>query len=257
MTLADLNDFLNAYFRTDRYPEAERGGFFRPYPLPPEGGSQVSFSEKRRTSFRGQGVRLGLALEPNPIMPDWIRENDLDALWLHRPWKLDLTSVPDDVPILFQHLPFDETLTMGFNEPLAAKLQLTQPEELGHKQADGYPPRAIGMLGAVPTRTAADWVRWAEAAFGGLEQVHEGRFAAISRVAVVGAMNEVLLREAAGRGAQLYLTGAYRRGAQRAVDETGLHVLAVGHERSERWGLHALGEVLRTQFPTIDVQTLK
>lgn len=237
MHLYELAAFLHRYLRCDRYPAEEQGGVFR-------GSERVV-------------RRLGVALEPTPELADWVRENALDALWLHRPWKLDLPALPPEVGVLFHHLPFDETLTLGENQLLATALPLRDPAELGHKQAEGYPPRAIGMLGGVPARSVADWRLWAETEFGGLDQVHEGQTSQINRAAVVGAMNEVLIREAAQRGAQLYLTGAYRRGAQRAVEETGLTVFAVGHERSERWGVDALAGVLRVRFPGLIVHTLK
>ena len=64
-------------------------------------------------------------------------------------------------------------------------------------------------------------------------------------------MNDALIREAADRGAGLYLTGQYRTPAQAAVNETGIAVAAVGHCRSEAWGLRALADVLRERWPEL------
>ncbi|GAB3261339.1 hypothetical protein GCM10027347_26310 [Larkinella harenae] len=58
-------------------------------------------------------------------------------------------------------------------------------------------------------------------------------------------MNDDLIREAAGRGGELFITGQYREGAQKAVSETGIAVIAVGHRRSEEWGMRALATVLQ------------
>ena len=69
-------------------------------------------------------------------------------------------------------------------------------------------------------------------------------------------MNDALVREAADRGANLYVTGQYRKPGQEAVDETGIAVVAVGHRRSEEWGLRALAHLLRQRWPELDVMTL-
>lgn len=119
-TLIELADFLAAELNTNRYPTTEQGGIYRPSDRPV--------------------ARLGLALEPFPGLRAWIETNRLDALWLHRPWQLDPTTLPPDIGILTHHLPFDETLTMGVNPYLASQLNaFAPPQPLGYKpfSADG------------------------------------------------------------------------------------------------------------------------
>lgn len=233
LALADLALFLAHYFATNQYANDERGGVFRPSDRPV--------------------YRLGLALEPSPGLPAWVCENHLDALWMHRPWKLDLSTLPPDVGILYHHLPFDESLTLGYSPVLAAVLPLTTPEPIGYKQAPDLPPRPIGMLGDVPDATFEEWCQWVLEQFGGHETIQAGRTVRINRMAVVGAMNETLLHEAAQRGATLYLTGQYRPSAKAAVLATGMAVIAVGHYRSEAWGLRALEQLLRETWPKLQL----
>ena len=76
-------------------------------------------------------------------------------------------------------------------------------------------------------------------------------------LAVVGAMNAALVHEAAAAGADVYLTGQYRPSAAAAVRETGLGVIAVGHARSEAWGLTALTTALRLRFADLEVLTYR
>ena len=57
-------------------------------------------------------------------------------------------------------------------------------------------------------------------------------------------MTEALVRDAAARGVGLYVTGQMRGPALAAVRQTGMRVVAVGQDRSERWGLRHLGRVL-------------
>ncbi len=92
-------------------------------------------------------------------------------------------------------------------------------------------------------------------AFGGFEAT-EGPETETDRVAVVGAMTEALVLEAAARGAGLYVTGQMRRPAEAAVVRTGMRVVAVGQARSERWGLRHLGSFLAAAFPGLTVVDL-
>lgn len=238
--LADIDHFLQASFAVDRYPETERGGIYYP----------------SRRPIR----RIGLALEPFSKLPDWIAENQLDALWLHRPWQLDLAALPTDFGVLTHHLPFDESLSMGYNQQLAVQLGATSDlEPIGYKQESaktgkGLPQRPLGMLMDVAEREFDEWLATIHELFGGYDRAEAGHSAATwqpvsSRVAVVGAMTGTLIREAAERGAHLYVTGAYRKPGQQAIDETGMAVIAVGHRRSEEWGLRALADLLSSHFP--------
>ena len=233
LSSVEIARFLAACFATDRYPESEQGGLYKP-------------------SDRAVG-RIGLALEPTPAMVNWAITKRTDAVWLHRPWQLATDELPADVSVLYHHLPFDETLTMGFNQPLAQAMGMTAVEPLGFKQSAGLPTRAIGMIGDAPVRDFAGWCQRVKKELGGYDQAVPGESATMSRLAVVGAMNDQLVREAAQRGATLFLTGQYRKAAQEAVDKTGLAVIAVGHRRSEEWGLRALATILHTRFPTLEV----
>ncbi|GAA4462085.1 hypothetical protein GCM10023189_38320 [Nibrella saemangeumensis] len=228
-----LVHFLAGYFNVGRYPADEQGGVFRP-------------------SDRPVG-RIGLAVEPWPGLNDWLIRHQPDALWIHRPWKLDLSALPVGLSILYHHLPFDEHLTMGFSRPIAKAFQLDSLEEIGYKQAPSLPARPIGMIGRAVESSLQHWISLITNEFGGFDSISEGSHSLISRVAVVGAMNEALIREAADQGVQLYLTGQYRPSAGRAVAETGMSVIAVGHGRSEAWGLRALAGILQEGWPELEV----
>lgn len=237
--LNDIVDFLRHEFAIDGYPDGEQGGFYH---------------------ASGRPVRrLGLALEPFSQLVVWIADNQLDAVWLHRPWQLDPATLPPNMGVIYNHLPFDEHLTMGFNTRLAAQLRAVGPlEPLGFKQAtretgEPLPQRPIGMLFDADEHNVPEWICRTEAQFGGYDRSEPGRQTTVGRAAVVGAMNDALIREAANRGAGLYLTGQYRPSAQAAVDETGIAVIAVGHRRSEEWGLRALADVLHEGWPGLTV----
>ena len=146
------------------------------------------------------------------------------------------------------HLAFDERLTLGFNPRLAEVLAMSDLSMLGEKQG-----RAIGMIGNIPTQSFTSYCSKVNEVFGRQEEVVIGLKAEVSRVAVVGAMTELLVREAASQGADFYLTGQLRQPAQIAVQETGISAIAVGHRRSEEWGLRALAGVLRERWSSLEV----
>ncbi len=236
-TFNNLTTYLNARLTTARYPASEWGVY-----VP---GDQPIH-------------RLGLCLDPFPELGTWVVQHQIDALWLHRPWQVAPGMLPPDVPVLFHHLPFDEQLTTGMNKPLANALGMTNLEEIGYKQvADAagmlLPKRPIGMIGDVPEHTYDDWLSLIRTEFGGYERAERGLARTYGRVAVVGAMNPALIQEAHERGVELYLTGEYRNGTQPMVDQTGMTVIAIGHRRTEEWGLRALAGIFWNKWAELDV----
>ncbi len=233
-TLDALAAFLHDALGAAAYPPDERGGVFR---APARTGDAATRPL----------TRLGLALEPWPGLRAWAAHEALDGVFLHRPWRLQRDALPPSVGVLHSHLPFDDHLATGDNVPLAAALGFHSREVLGVK--DG---RRIGMLGDIDPITAAEAVARVAATFGGTEAVVLPDPARrVARVAVVGAMNDALVREAVARGAGLYVTGQLRAPARAAVTETGIAITALGHTRSERWGLRALADLVCARWPAL------
>lgn len=226
-TVHDLEHFLNAYFAVERFGD-DQGGIYHASERPIQ--------------------RIGLALEPWLQIERWVRDARLDALFLHRPWKLQEAQLSPDIGVLAYHLAFDERLTLGYNPRLADALGVVDLEVLGHKEG-----RPLGMLGTVGAQSLAQMRERCAEMFGGYNETVGAAAQVIQRVAVVGAMNDELVREAVARGANLYLTGQFRVPARLAVAQTGIAVIEVGHRRSEEWGLRALAGVLRERWATLQV----
>ncbi len=199
-------------------------------------------------SDRPEVQRPGLALEATPGLLPWAAREGVDALFLHRPWGLSEEDrqalAAADIGVLAYHLAFDERLTTGFNPALAEACGWGAPEVLGLK-AD----RPLGMACRLPEparfRAVAEGLH---AVFGDLDEVvppAAGMDTLIGNTAVIGAMNDALVREAHARGVGLYATGQWRQPARVAVHETGLGVVVIGHRRSEQWGLRTLCGWLR------------
>ena len=131
----------------------------------------------------------------------------------HRPWQLDPDLLPSDIGVIFYHLAFDQRLTLGFNLRLAEALSIVDIQPFGQKS-----DRAIGMLGDITPQKFDRYCDQVREVFGGYESAIES-VNLVSRVAIVGAMNESLIRTAAAQGAEVYLTGQFRASAKTAVSE--------------------------------------
>ena len=226
ITLDNIAQFLNYFFAVHRFGD-DQNGVYLPSNRPI--------------------ARFGLALEPWSQLAEWASAEQLDALFLHRPWQLQPGQLASDVGVVAYHLAFDECLTLGFNPRLASVLGMCKLEVLGEKQG-----RAIGMIGDIPTQSFASYCDCVNEVFSGVDAqaraCHE-----VSRVAVVGAMTDALVREAASRGADVYITGQLRQPAQAAVLETGISVIGVGHRRCEEWGLRAMSGLLCERWSRLEV----
>ncbi len=223
MHLDTITKFLNTFFQVERYNKDEQGGIYLP--------STRSIK------------RLGLALEPWDGLYNWVKSQHIDALFLHRPWKLELEQLPPDIGVISYHLPFDESLTLGFNTHLADVLSLSNLEVFGEKQN-----RPIGMIGQAPNQTFTDIFNCVKEIFNGYEQIRAASESEVKKVAVVGAMTDLLVREAASHGVNVYITGQLRQPAAQAVIDSEMSVIAVGHYRCEIWGLHTLASILQQRW---------
>lgn len=226
--LENIAQFLDTFFAVNRFGEEERGGIYHHSSKPV--------------------CRLGLALEPGMQLTNWAQEQQIDALFLHRPWKLEAGQLASDIGILAYHLAFDERLTLGFNPRLAEVFGMSELEVLGEKEG-----RPIGMVGNISIEKFSIFCEHLKEVFGGTEEILAGTQSDLHRVAVVGAMTDALVREAALRGAEIYITGQLRKPALSAVKEAGIAVVAVGHRRCEEWGLRALAGVLRERWVELEV----
>ncbi|GCE30432.1 hypothetical protein KDA_59160 [Dictyobacter alpinus] len=217
--------FLDQYLEVTRFP-ADQHGIYR--------------------SGKDPIRRIGLAIEPWAGIGQWASEQELDALFLHRPWKIKLATFPSEIGILAYHLSFDLMLTFGFNPPLATQLGMHNPIPFAFRDTIPY-----GMFGDIPTVSLHSFVSTLTNTFAIPPETHQLHAEKIQRIAIVGAMNDQLIREAAAQGVQLYITGQFRQPARKAVQETGMAVAVIGHATGEQWGIRALGTLLQERWPDL------
>jgi putative NIF3 family GTP cyclohydrolase 1 type 2 len=221
--LDDIAEFLSDFMAANRFSDDQNGVYV-------PSGKAIA--------------RFGLALEPWAEPAAWVQQERLDGLFLHRPWQLPTI----DIGVVAYHLAFDEALTIGFNSRLATVLGMSNLEVLGEKAG-----RVIGMIGNVERHSFDKYSDRLKQIFHGCDRAIPGNTSEITRVVVVGAMNELLVREAKERGANIYITGQLRQSAKAALEATGMSCVAIGHRRSEEWGLRALSDLLRERFSQLEV----
>jgi putative NIF3 family GTP cyclohydrolase 1 type 2 len=188
-------------------------------------------------------ARLGFALQPAADLAAWSVSEHLDAIFLHRPWGVEDAGLPGGVGVLASHQGFDARLAIGGSAAFAFALEMRDVQPLG--DTDPSP----GMVGAVGITRPELLIARITEMFGGVEEVVPGAAARIGRIAVANAMTDALVRQAAALGADLYLTGQIRQPARRALAETRMAAVAIGHRRSEEYALRALAQLLADAFP--------
>ncbi|MEC4815635.1 MAG: Nif3-like dinuclear metal center hexameric protein [Scytonema sp. PMC 1069.18] len=226
--LEEIAQFLDRFFTVHRYPQEEKGGVYTPSVRPVR--------------------RLGVVLEPWTQLQEWVSTENLDALFIHRPWKLEPGQLAPDIGVISYHLAFDERLTLSFNPRLADVLEMSDLEVLGEKDN-----RPIGMIGNISVLHFSWFCNCINEIFGGYEEVRNEGSEAVTRIAVVGAMTDFLVREASVGGADVYVTGQLRKPAEQALVETKMKAIAIGHRRSEVWGLGVLAGILRERWFGLEV----
>lgn len=148
--------------------------------------------------------------------------------------------------VLAYHRPFDACMTPEHNPRAALLLGMRDVERV--YAGDGS---EIGQAGAVDVPSYADFRRVTTSQFGDVEAELPAQ-RSVQRVAVMGAMTDALVRDAHERGVDVYVTGQLRAPGRAAAIACGIGVIAVGHERWERWALRELAGLVRARWPNVE-----
>ncbi|PYE55020.1 Nif3-like dinuclear metal center hexameric protein [Deinococcus yavapaiensis] len=179
---------------------------------------------------------LALALEPMDV-PE---EANMDAVFLHRPFRAG--SAFARRAILTSHHGFDEKLTTGENEPLIERLEWRDVRPFDMDR------RRFGVIASPPQRTWSAFLTALLGEFGAFEDVAAPARDPLRRVALVNAFRPELVRALHDQGVDALVTGQGRVLGARHAKEVGMGIVALGHRRSEEWGLRQLGRELEQAF---------
>lgn len=220
--------------------------------------------------------RLVLAITPTEAVYTALNRYSLTppVAFIHRPFDLDRSRVRAGATVLSSHTGFDEALTVGYNTALAAKLGMCVDESVCLQGYKNDAERKIGIVGALPAGatlgsvTAAIAEEFRLGADAIADAIADGPFAE-SEIGVVAIMNafapaevERVMDAAIVKGwvddvrdgrKVLYLTGQARDAGVAAVQERGMKLICVGHEKAEEWGIRYLASEVRREFPEVEV----
>ena len=107
------------------------------------------------------------------------------------------------------------------------------------------------MLGTIPPASLSAITEHLKNIFGVAPIIAAPYTETVKRIAIVAAMTDPLIREAAALNVDLYITGQFRQPAKRAVQETRMTVATIGHASGELWGLHELARLLHEHWPNL------
>ncbi len=172
---------------------------------------------------------------------------DRDSHVIHERQKRRLKALFDhDITLLGYHLPLDAHPEIGNNVQWLRRLGYAiETLEFGqyHNQWIG----AIGVAeGEPPTREAL--VAHIGELAGAAPRVYPFGPERVRRLAVATGAVPGSLEEAVARGCDAYLTGETAEYTQAIAQEERATFIAAGHYNTERFGVQALGDVLRERF---------
>lgn len=163
--------------------------------------------------------------------------------------KRVLPLVRNNLNLFGYHLPLDAHMEVGNAAQLAYKLGLIDLESFGD-----YKGSPTGVKGRFAKPVAAKELKQKLATILNHTVIHacEDENENISTMGIItgGANSE--WKEAAAAGLDSYLTGEMSEHDWHESAEAGLHMFAGGHNATEQFGIQALMEKVRGQFPELN-----
>jgi dinuclear metal center YbgI/SA1388 family protein len=231
-TRDEIVAYANQLLEIERFPE------FAPQGMQVVGGSDVtsiacgvSCSRELFERAVAQGAQLvivhhGLFWRNEPLVVDARLRGRLEALF------------SGNASLLAYHLALDAHPTLGNNAQLA--------ERIGAR-VEG-PFETVGLGCAIDALSLESLVERVESAVGRAPLVLRGGDGKIRRIAVFsGAAGETLIA-AAHAGYDALLTGEPEEPSAATARELGIHLVAAGHDATERFGVQALSAHLAHRF---------
>jgi dinuclear metal center YbgI/SA1388 family protein len=146
-----------------------------------------------------------------------------------------------DINLLAYHLPLDAHASLGNNAQWGLRLGLVADARFGEQ--------SLGFIGNAPGGLTVDGLNAIVTQTMGREPVMvagDGR--PLRRAAWCSGGAQSYFEAAIAAGADVFLTGEISEPQAHYARETGVAFLACGHHASERYGVQALGEHLRTHI---------
>ncbi len=238
----DLTSYLNGYLRIDEFKDSSSNG------LQVEGKEEIN---KIIT-----GVSASVELFEKAI------EKQADAVLVHHGiiWDFERPVyrggykrrvkllLQNDLNLYGYHLPLDAHEEVGNSAEIAKLLGLNNIEPFGD-----YNGMSVGFKGQFEQKQA-------DAVFDLVKKgINENAIIfpygadVIKNVGIVSGGAHKLVKQAVLEGLDLYITGEVSENILHYVKEEGIHFIAAGHYATERFGVLALGDHIKSKF-NLDVE---
>ncbi|WP_227429558.1 Nif3-like dinuclear metal center hexameric protein [Psychrobacter sp. I-STPA6b] len=154
----------------------------------------------------------------------------------------------NNISLLAYHLPLDAHPLVGNNAQLA--------QHLGLKITGALFPHESHPVGNITTCTEQPIEQLIAKITDTLQRspLHiSGSQKYITDVAICTGAAQDMIEQAALQGCQVFISGEISERTTHAARELGIDYLACGHHATEMYGVQALGELIKKQFPQIEV----
>ncbi|GAA5179254.1 Nif3-like dinuclear metal center hexameric protein [Niveibacterium umoris] len=149
--------------------------------------------------------------------------------------------ISHDLNLFAYHLPLDVHPDLGNNAQLARVMGWLPEGRFGEQD--------VGMIGRIEAPATLTHVARSIAARLGREPLVVGESAEpIQRIAWCTGAAQSMFEAAIAAGAELFVSGEVSEPTVHLARESGVPYIAAGHHATERYGVHALGAHLASQF---------
>ncbi len=149
----------------------------------------------------------------------------------------------NDLNLLAYHLPLDAHEVVGNNIRIAKLLELLDIEPFGD-----YKGKTIGFSGRFSPTPKEDFFKTVRSLINEQALIFPYGPSMISKVGIISGGAQKDVKQAVLKGLDVYITGEVSEHIMHFVKEEGIHFIAAGHYATERFGIAALGEHLKTEF---------
>ena len=148
-----------------------------------------------------------------------------------------------NINLLAYHLPLDAHPETGNNAQLAKMLELSDTVPFGD-----YKGNYIGIRGQTEPIESSLFFEKIETQLGRKPLIFPYGPETISQVGIISGGAQKEFQQAVAAGLDLYLTGEVSEHIMYYAQEEHIHFVSAGHYATERYGIQALGALLRNKF---------
>lgn len=155
-----------------------------------------------------------------------------------------------DMTLLTYHLYLDKDEELGNNAQLIKLLGAKKEEKFGRGEKNYW-----GWKGSFNRSITIDLlVKRLEKLSGKKAKIFKYGPKSVKNIAVLTGGGAYHLKEAADQNLDVYITGEANESTQAWAKEAGIHFIYLGHYNSEKFGVLALGDLLKKKFKGLEIK---